>query len=58
MYSHAEIDLIFQNCKNWSELEKAATAFCYLINIGEMSNLKIWHIRTKSTERFRELENL
>jgi hypothetical protein len=58
MYTHPEIDLIFQNCGTWSELEKVCTAFCYLINIGEMSTLKTFQIRQLSTQRFRELENL
>ena len=58
MYTHQEIDLIFQACKTWSELEKACNAFTYLIKLDEFTALKIWHIRTKSTERFRELEKL
>jgi hypothetical protein len=58
MYNCKEIDLAFKNCKNWDELGKVCESFAYLIGLGEMSNMKIWHIRTKSTERFRELENL
>ena len=58
MYSQKEIITIFQNCGNWSELEKACNALCYVINIGEFSNSKIALIKLKSTERFRELENL
>ena len=58
MYTHPEIELIFQNCKTWSDLEIACNAFAYIIKLDELTALKIWHIRTKSTERFRELENL
>jgi hypothetical protein len=58
MYSYKEIDLAFENCKNWDELEKVCNTFAYLITLDIMSNIKIWHIRTKSNERFRQLENL
>lgn len=58
MYSFLEIDYIFQNCRNWVELEKVCEAFCYLMNIGEMPKPQTSYIKEKASLRFREIENL
>ena len=58
MYSFLEIEFIFKNCLNWSELSRTCEAFLLLIQDGDLSFEKRMFISEQSDKRFREIENI
>lgn len=58
MYSFLEIEAIFRNCKNWTELKQACDSFLCVIADGDLApEIRIF-IAEKSQIRYREIENL
>ncbi len=58
MYRFVEISAIFKNCEDMVQLNTACAIFIDLIQENCLDNADIVFIRIKSTQRFRELENL
>lgn len=59
MFTYSEIEKIFDNCKTWVELQKAAAAFEYLITEDWIKSSRLYDEIIKLCDKaFRRIENL